>query len=81
MRLHLGYRNIDAEGIALKGHEFHYSEVRPVNDGVKNIGKALNAKGQPTGTALYRHKNLIAGYTHLYWGERNIFRLLFNDFQ
>jgi cobyrinic acid a,c-diamide synthase len=81
MRLHLGYRNIDAEGIALKGHEFHYSEVRPVNDGEKNIGKALNAKGQPTDTALYRHKNLIAGYTHLYWGETNIFHILFNDFQ
>jgi cobyrinic acid a,c-diamide synthase len=26
-------------------------------------------------TPIYRYKNVIAGYTHWYWGEKNIMDL------
>jgi cobyrinic acid a,c-diamide synthase len=78
MRLHLGYRNAPSQP-QLRGHEFHYSEVRPVDGGENAVSEFYNAKGAKTNTPLYRHKNLLAGYTHLYWGETNIFHTLFKD--
>lgn len=64
----------------LCGHEFHYSEVRPIGEGEKTVGRIYNAKGHEVDTQLYRHKNLLAGYTHFYWGNSNIFCLPINDF-
>lgn len=78
MHLHLGYRNAPSQP-QLRGHEFHYSEVRPVDGGENAVSEFYNAKGAKTNTPLYRHKNLLAGYTHLYWGETNIFHTLFKD--
>lgn len=80
MHLHLGYRNTPSLP-QLRGHEFHYSEVRPIDGGEEVVSEFHNAKGAKTGTPLYRHKNLLAGYTHLYWGETNIFHILFDDLQ
>jgi len=34
-----------------------------------------SARNTPVDTALIRYKNVIAGYTHLYWGEQCIFDL------
>lgn len=31
--------------------------------------EAFTAKGGQTDTPLYRYKNVLAGYTHLYWGD------------
>lgn len=31
--------------------------------------QVYDAKGNPVNTAVFRYKNLIASYTHLYWGE------------
>ena len=71
-RLHLGYRRIvDAAGRTWKGHEFHYSRLdRP--DMLPSVARQFNARGEHVVTALYRYKNVFAGYTHLYWGENDI---------
>lgn len=89
MHLHLGYRRLEV-GDTLNdcmatesqtfGHEFHYSEVRQIGEGEKAVGKIYNARGHEVDTRLYRHKNLLAGYTHFYWGDSNIFSLPFKDF-
>lgn len=68
--LHLGYRSILTGDDFLKGHEFHYSEiVETDNSSVTSSRNQLSAKGKHTDTAIYRYKNVIAGYTHWYWAE------------
>lgn len=77
MRLHLGYRALKYGNMTFRGHEFHYSDVHPL-DGYENlssVARQLNARGEEVPTALYRYKNTVAGYTHLYWGENNLFDL------
>ncbi len=73
-RLHLGYRRVEYNGMELRGHEFHYSNlVAP--DALSSVARQFNAKGVEVNTPLYRYKNVIAGYTHLYWGETDILKL------
>lgn len=80
MKLSLGYRRVvltetneGSEGKSeaertLRGHEFHYSRL--VSTGSEPLcAQQYNASGSPVPTALYRKGNVIAGYTHLYWGE------------
>ena len=62
MRLHLGYRTAQYRGMQLT--DLLPSEVCQ-----------LNAKGAAVDTPLYRYKNVIAGYTHWYWGENDFFKL------
>lgn len=76
--LHLGYRQMvvgthDNEYI-IKGHEFHYSDIITDDTALALKGiicerNQLSAKGMPTATAIFRYKNVIAGYTHWYWAE------------
>lgn len=72
-RLHLGYRQMEwnnGEMRTLRGHEFHYSDV--IDSPHEDIQKTCcqyTAKGKKTNTAIYRYKNVIAGYTHWYWAE------------
>ena len=74
-RLHLGYRHIvTASGQQWRGHEFHYSELTAPG-AVPSIARQYNARGEEVATPLYRYKNLIAGYTHFYWGESDILKL------
>ena len=74
MRLHLGYRTARYRGMQLKGHEFHYSSVvQP--DTLPSEVCQYNVKGAPVDTPLYRYRNVIAGYTHWYWGENDFFNL------
>lgn len=73
-RLHLGYRRIVYNGMELRGHEFHYSNIVAPNV-LPSIARQYNAKGVEVNTPLYRYKNVIAGYTHLYWGETDILKL------
>ena len=40
-----------------------------------SIAVQYNARGEQVDTPLYRYKNVIAGYTHLYWGEADILQL------
>ncbi len=73
-RLHLGYRRMVYRGMELRGHEFHYSGV--VNPGaLPSVAQQFSARGAEVSTPLYRYKNVIAGYTHLYWGETDILKL------
>ena len=75
-RLHLGYRSMEVNGKVIKGHEFHYSKCEVGDSPLFHIlSIQTNAKGQPVDTALFRYKNVIAGYTHWYWGENDIMDL------
>lgn len=73
-RLHLGYRIIDTDAGQYRGHEFHYSEIAELQP-LTSIARQFNARGGEVATPLYRYKNVIAGYTHFYWGETNILNL------
>ena len=68
MRLHLGYRQFEYNGHAWRGHEFHYSNI--IGD-YPSAAALFDAKGKASATPLYRQANVIAGYTHLYWGDQN----------
>lgn len=73
-KLHLGYRRVVYKGMELRGHEFHYSNV-VAPDALPSVARQFNVKGTEVNTPLYRYKNVIAGYTHLYWGETDILKL------
>ncbi len=66
MKLKLGYRSFNYNGLAIKGHEFHYSHCE---SGLNSITQQYNAGNIPVNTKLLRYKNAIAGYTHIYWAE------------
>lgn len=76
-KLSLGYRQFDYQGQKLHGHEFHYTQFyqkdRP--DFPASAVQMFNARGQEVATPLFRYKNLIASYTHLYWGEADLLQL------
>ena len=56
-KLSLGYRSPNINGLEIKGHEFHYTKF---------------TDPQPESSVI-RIKNTIASYTHLYWGDKDIF--------
>ena len=63
-KLSLGYRRFTLDGTEHRGHEFHYT--RFLGETPKSITQVYNAKGEPVDTPVFRHKNVIASYTHLY---------------
>ena len=74
-RLQLGYRRLeDAAGRSWRGHEFHYSHLREP-DALPSAARQYDARGMAVPTPLYRYKNVMAGYTHLYWGESDFLYL------
>lgn len=72
-RLTLGYRRFELGGCRLSGHEFHYS--RFAGDVPQSAAQVTDAAGEPVDTVVMRRGNVIAGYTHLYWGETGLVRL------
>lgn len=40
-----------------------------------SVTQVYNAKGAPVNTPVFRYKNVIASYTHLYWGETDVMSL------
>ena len=76
--LHTGYRIIEASEISLRGHEFRFLSIDTDNgklaSGVK-VCSVKNTRGTESETCIYRYKNVIAGFTHWYWGETDILRL------
>ena len=76
-RLHLGYRRIVTDsGREWRGHEFHYSRIAdPSEVRLPSVAVQYNAAGERVDTPLFRHKNIRAGYTHLYWGEADLLKL------
>ncbi|MBC8603645.1 cobyrinate a,c-diamide synthase [Parabacteroides acidifaciens] len=69
MKLRLGYRTLLYKDFRLKGHEFHYSRLAEQKNPLPSCAVAYTAKGVETDTPLYRFKNVLAGYTHLYWAD------------
>lgn len=81
-KLSLGYRRFDYNGQHLRGHEFHYTTFKRRHEDadygdplLTSTIQVYNAKGQPVNTPVFRYKNVIAGYTHLYWGEISVMDL------
>lgn len=72
MRLRLGYRRFKLNDTEWKGHEFHYSSVVPGDTAPASVAQQYNVRNEKVDTPVYRYKNVIAGYTHLYWGEKDM---------
>lgn len=67
-----GYRCVNLDGAEYKGHEFHYSKVADASSDAMTEVCLHTARGTESSSSLYRYKNVIAGYTHWYWGESSI---------
>lgn len=63
-KLSLGYRSFELDGKVYRGHEFHYTQF--VGQAPQSIVQVYNAKGEPVPTPVFRFKNVLASYTHLY---------------
>jgi len=63
-KLSLGYRRFMLDGKEYRGHEFHYTQF--AGDTPKSITQVFNAKGEAVATPIFRYKNVLASYTHLY---------------
>ena len=67
-KLSLGYRRFELDGKEYRGHEFHYTQfLTPPLQGEGTIAQVFNAKGEPVSTPIFRYKNVLASYTHLYF--------------
>ncbi|MDE5878098.1 MAG: cobyrinate a,c-diamide synthase [Muribaculaceae bacterium] len=73
-RLRLGYRKVCFGNMELRGHEFHYSQTENLAN-LPSVAVQFNVRDEEFKTPVYRYKNVIAGYTHLYWAETDIFKL------
>ncbi len=63
-RLSLGYRRFVLDGREYRGHEFHYTQF--LGEQPQSIVQVYNALGEPVSTPVFRYKNVLASYTHLY---------------
>ena len=71
-----GYRKIIIQEQEWKGYEFHYSNI--LQDDTPSQWASLsisNQKGNETIMPLYRYKNVVASYTHWYWGDKDILKI------
>ncbi|MFN3395566.1 MAG: cobyrinate a,c-diamide synthase [Thermodesulfovibrionales bacterium] len=90
-RFHLGYREVELKedcilgkkGDRLKGHEFHYSDIKElqkiedsrgrgskaVQGYSKGIYSVINSQGESIETPCYRFKNTFASYIHIHFGS------------
>lgn len=68
MRMRLGYRTVVSKDdrFGIRGHEFHYSRTE---GSLPSAAIQFSARGDKIPTPLYRYRNVLAGYTHLYWAE------------
>ncbi len=72
-KLSLGYRQFRLGDLELRGHEFHYTQFMDALPA--SITPVYNAKGEPVSTPVFRQGNVMASYTHLYWGEQDILKI------
>lgn len=63
-KLSLGYRRFELDGKAYRGHEFHYTQF--IGQKPQSVTQVYNAKGEPVDTPVFKYKNVLASYTHLY---------------
>lgn len=74
-----GYINIETEnGIKLKGHEFHYSEI--VKNNENNTFYKISKNDDRKWTCGYRKKNILAGYPHIsFFSNLDFFKFLVEE--
>jgi cobyrinic acid a,c-diamide synthase len=71
-----GYRKMSYKDTEFKGYEFHYSSIlQDDTSDACRIASITNQKGSENVATLYRYKNVIASYTHWYWGEKDLLKL------
>ncbi|ASB48268.1 hypothetical protein [Alkalitalea saponilacus] len=75
-KLTLGYRSVEINGVSFSGHEFHYSNLTITPETTSFIMK--NARGPEVEMPIYRNKNCLASYMHLYCGEKHKMSELLN---
>ena len=63
-KLSLGYRQFELDGKVYRGHEFHYTQF--FGEVPVSATQVFDAKGKPVVTPVFRYKNVLASYTHLY---------------
>ena len=63
-KLSLGYRRFELDGREYRGHEFHYTQF--IGQKPQSVTQVYNAKGEPVDTPVFKYKNVLASYTHLY---------------
>lgn len=63
-KLSLGYRRFVLDGREYRGHEFHYTQF--LGEVPASVCQVYNAKGEPVSTPVFKYKNVLASYTHLY---------------
>ena len=63
-KLSLGYRRFELDGKEYRGHEFHYTQF--LGEKPPSVIQVYNAKGEPVDTPVFKYKNVLASYTHLY---------------
>ncbi len=72
----LGYRQIEltenvvigAKGTTIRGHEFHYSEIGMMPDGIERCYR-VSRQGVELGVEGYRFRNCLASYIHIHFGS------------
>ena len=65
-KLSLGYRQVVINGKEYRGHEFHYTQFLPPLP--PSAAAVYDARGNEVVSPIIRQGNVIASYTHLYWG-------------
>ena len=69
-KLSLGYRRVVMDGKEWRGHEFHYTQF--VEPKPHSAALVYDARGNIVDSPVIRQGNVMASYTHLYWGnEKN----------
>jgi len=63
-KLSLGYRQFELDGKVYRGHEFHYTQF--LGELPVSATQVYDAKGKPVETPVFKYKNVLASYTHLY---------------
>ena len=67
-KLSLGYRRVVIDGKEWRGHEFHYTQfLEPMP---QSAAVVYDARGNVVDSPVIRQGNVIASYTHLYWGSQ-----------
>lgn len=74
-----GYRSFEMRKLRICGYESHCSQVVAEDETLTSAVQVYDAEELPVSTPVYRYKNLIASYTHLYLGETGFNKLFGPD--
>ena len=74
----LGYRQVEScsesvigpAGTVARGHEFHYSELGLLPDGIDRLYR-VTRQGRELADEGYRNRNCLASYIHLHFGSNS----------